>query len=117
VHQRSIDYEARAGWTIVDTFHGGGEHRIETLVHLHPDLRAHRDGSTISLHWPSGVLACRLEVRAGADVALGKGWYCPQFGVKRENTVVTLSSCGPLPSSLGYRIAKPGAPTERPAAA
>ena len=44
LHPRTIEYEATGVWTVVDTFSGRGEHRVESFVHLHPDLMARRVG-------------------------------------------------------------------------
>jgi len=106
VHARTIEYEADGIWTVVDTFTGGGRHQVESFVHLHPDVNAHRVGSTISLALPPARVAIEIEVLNAPEIALEKGWYCPEFGIRRQNTVIRLSSSGPLPQSLGYRIVK-----------
>jgi len=106
VHARTIEYEANGIWTVVDTFSGSGEHRVETFVHLHPDLEARRVGSTISIALSVGGVVSELEVLDASEIALEKGWYCPEFGTRHENSVIRLSSSGTLPLSLGYRIVK-----------
>jgi len=106
VHARTIEYETGGVWTVVDTFSGKGDHRVETFVHLHPDLEARRVGSTISLALPSGNVVSNVEVLGPSEIALEKGWYCPEFGTRHENIVIRLSLSGPLPLSLGYRIVK-----------
>lgn len=106
VHMRTIEYEADGIWTVVDTFSGKGNHRLESFIHLHPDLNVRCVGSIISLTLPSNRVVAEIEVLNASEIALEKGWYCPEFGTRLENTVIALSSSGPLPQSLGYRIVK-----------
>ena len=106
VLMRTIEYETDGIWTVVDTFSGKGDHRVESFVHLHPDLNARCVGSIISLTLSSSRVVAEIEVLNASEIALEKGWYCPEFGMRLENTVIRLSSSGPLPQSLGYRIAK-----------
>jgi uncharacterized heparinase superfamily protein len=106
VHARTIEYEADGVWTVVDTFSGRGDHQVESFVHLHPDLEARRVGSTISLALSASGVVSEIEVLNASEISLEKGWYCPEFGTRHENIVIRLSSSGPLPLSLGYRIVK-----------
>jgi uncharacterized heparinase superfamily protein len=106
VHMRTIEYEAEGICTVFDTFSGNGVHLVESFVHLHPDLDARRVGSTILLTLSPGGVVSEIEVLSASEIALEKGWYCPEFGTKRENIVIRLSSSGLLPQSLGYRIVK-----------
>ena len=106
VQTRTIEYETGGIWTVVDTFSGKGNHRLESFVHLHPDLNVRCVGSIISLTLSSNRVVAEIEVLNASEIALEKGWYCPEFGTRRENTVIRLSSSGPLPQSLGYRIVK-----------
>ena len=108
LHARTIEYEATGVWTVVDTFSGRGEHRVESFVHLHPDLVARRVGSTISVVLPASGLVSEMEVLDASEIALEKGWYCPEFGARHENIVIRLASSGPLPLSLRYRIVRRG---------
>jgi uncharacterized heparinase superfamily protein len=106
VHMRIIEYETDGVWTVVDTFSGKGDHRVENFVHLHPDLHARCVGSIISLSLSSNRVVAEIEVLNVTEIVLEKGWYCPEFGTRLENTVIRLSSSGSLPQSLGYRIVK-----------
>jgi uncharacterized heparinase superfamily protein len=106
VHTRNIEYEADGIWTVVDTISGKGEHQVDTFVHLHPDLNARSDGPVISLVLATGGVVAEIEVTGVSEIALEKGWYCPEFGTRRENIVIRLTSSGPLPQRLGYRIVK-----------
>src|SRR5258708_1929184 len=83
-----------------------GVQLVESFVHLHPDLDARRVGSTISLSLSPGGVVSEIEVLNASEIALEKGWHCPEFGKRRENIVIRLSSSGLLPQSLGYRIVK-----------
>ena len=106
VHMRTIEYEADGIWTVVDTFSGKGNHQVDSFIHLHPDLNAHCDGSIISLAFAPDHVVSQIEVQGASEIALEKGWYCPEFGKRQENVVIRLSSSGVLPQSLGYRIVK-----------
>ena len=55
-----------------------------------------------------------IVVDDASEIALEKGWYCPEFGKKQQNTVIRLSSSGTLPQSLGYRIIKRTKDSETP---
>ena len=106
VHARDIEYATEGIWTVVDRFAGKGEHRIDTFVHLHPDLKARLAGRAILVADPKGEAVAEIEVLDAEEITLEKGWYCPEFGKRQENVVIRLSSSGPLPRRLGYRIVK-----------
>jgi len=106
VHARDIEYEAEGSWTVVDRFTGKDEHRVDTFVHLYPGLKARLVGRAILVADAKGEAVAEIEVLAAEEIVLEKGWYCPEFGKRLENVVIRLSSSGPLPQSLGYRIAK-----------
>jgi uncharacterized heparinase superfamily protein len=106
VHTRVIEYRAQGIWAVVDTFSGDGEHHVETFVHLHPDLTARVDGQAIQVVGGEGKPCVEIQVLEGADCALENGWYCPEFGMRRQNAVIRLSKSGPLPHRIEYRIVK-----------
>ena len=106
VHTRDIEYEAGGTWTVVDNFAGRGEHRLDTFVHLHPDLVVRRAGRVVLIADRNDGVVAEIQPLHGAELVLEEGWYCPEFGKKQENVVMRFSSTGPLPRTLGYRIAK-----------
>ena len=107
VHGRRIEYQVQEGWTIVDSFRGVGEHRVESFIHLHPDLTARQAGRSISLVETNGNVAAVIEVRSDVNMAMESGWYCPEFGKRVANTVILLSSSELLPFDLEYCVRKP----------
>ena len=84
---------------------GRGGHRVETFIHLHPDVDARQVGSKISIGH-GGLTVAEIQVLDASEFALETGWYCPKFGARHVNTVIRLSSSGPLPLRLEYRIVK-----------
>jgi uncharacterized heparinase superfamily protein len=106
IHKRRVTYDGAGRWVITDMVQGTGCHRMESFVHLHPDLVAdgstghclfrERDGRDVATIEPIGP--CRMRVE--------RGWHFPEFGLKQENDVLVLSCSGKTPLSLSYQITK-----------
>jgi uncharacterized heparinase superfamily protein len=107
VHQRRVDYSRTAGWTITDVLLGCGEHSAESYVHIHPDLAVASEGDDIVLFDESNTAVARIKVaKDTCRVRLERGWYCPQFGSKFENSVIVFAAQGALPFEMSYQIIK-----------
>ncbi len=87
--------------TVEDEVSGTGEHRVESRIHLHPEVSI--EGNERDLRLQRGDAVCRLEVES-APIRREEGWYCPQFGVREKNTVLVLGGLIPLPTRLTYVI-------------
>jgi uncharacterized heparinase superfamily protein len=102
-HRRRIEVDTEARRVrIADRVTGRGTHCVESRVHLHPEVDILRDGHAFYLS--HGDTECRVRVEHG-DVNQGRGWYCPQFGVRYRNPVLRVSKTAPLPVRLAYTIA------------
>lgn len=79
---------------------GHGQHRVESRIHLHPDVRLERAGDGFRLR--RGNVDARLIVDAGR-VSTEPSVYCPEFGREIPSTAIVLSADS-LPARLAYRI-------------
>lgn len=101
-HERKIVIDpVKRCVTIEDIICGRGEHEVESLIHLHPDVQA--DVSNCA------VKVSRGEVRAYIHVDSDRprsetGWYCPRMGTRIANTVLVIRGQSRLPISLRYVI-------------
>ncbi|MHB8533835.1 MAG: heparinase II/III family protein [Sulfuricaulis sp.] len=109
VHSRTVDYDVQGGWTVEDNLSGSGQHRMESFIHLHPDLNANVIEDKILLSDASGKLIATIEVSGGGDIKLTKGWYFPEFGKKMDNAMITIRKSGVLPLRIQYKIRKASA--------
>ena len=101
VHQREVVYLRGLWWLVVDTVHGEGDHQLESLVHLHPDVKiekreqdglwVNRDGHGVSL---------RAFGHQSFDIE--EGWYSPEFGIKHKRNTLRFANTGDLPHRMGY---------------
>jgi uncharacterized heparinase superfamily protein len=106
LHRREIHMHLAGRWAVTDHVTGQGRrpHRVESFVHLHPDVRPERLGDReYRLHLQNGR---SLRFLAGPAGRLGQapGYHCPEFGKKFECPVLVLEYDGPLPVELGYVI-------------
>lgn len=108
IHHREIRMRPSREWVINDRLEGGGTHRAESRLHLHPELQAvvgtdgviriTRDGQAVVSVCPQGASSVRIE----------SGWYCPQFGVQERNFVLVAECAGLLPLEFGWNIRRLG---------
>ncbi len=106
VHQRTIDYDVRHGWTIEDRLNGSGHHLVESFIHFHPEINASVIQNKVILAEPNGAAIAALEVAGDADIMLEKGWYFPEFGRKMNNDTIIIRKSGTLPIMIQYKIKK-----------
>ncbi len=85
---------------------GGKQHRIESFIHLHPELTVtDQGGGVIKLLGEHG-LCLHLVLESGVNYCLEESYYCPEFGVKMPNIRVVLQKDCVLPCKLSYKIEK-----------
>lgn len=104
VHQRDVLFDGKRSWTIKDSITGQGEHRVESFVHLHPnivveELEAQKLGLMLNGK-QIGVMSLLDNVSYDVSNAV----YHPEFGVEHANKVVRLFYQGKLPVSLDYSL-------------
>ena len=107
-HRREVVYDSPSDWTIRDEVLGSGSHRVDSWIHLHPDLSAEKSGGSVLVTDQCDTVVASIEILGGAGVSVEPGLYFPHFGTKRDNQVVRLTETGALPVRLGYRIRKGG---------
>ncbi|MBL8225041.1 MAG: alginate lyase family protein [Chromatiales bacterium] len=106
VHRREIRMALAGRWEVTDVVRGEGgrSHRVESFVHLHPDIRVERVGEReCRLTLPTGR-SLRFATGAAGTLEQATGYHCPQFGIRHECPVLVLQYSGPLPVTLGYVI-------------
>ncbi|MFH1999123.1 MAG: alginate lyase family protein [Planctomycetota bacterium] len=101
-HVREIIRFRQGFFLIIDRLEGTGEHRVSSYLHFHPDcivtqgaegaksLTLDAGGKTVYIH--SGLTHGRARLETG--------WYCPEFHVRREQTVLAVYLDGSLPTTL-----------------
>jgi len=102
IHHREILCDDKNHIIIVtDTIDGKGNHLVESLVHIHPEITVTIERG--SIHLSGKDIHCVIEP-VGTRFELSEGWYCPGFGEKYRNTVVVFGGKVELPVKLSYKI-------------
>ena len=102
VHKRAVSCdESRREIVVEDVVEGRGEHLVESLIHLHPDVELRVEGRRATLT----VREVRCVIEAGeGPIMVEDSWYCPEFGLKRRNQALVLGGRRNLPSTVSYRL-------------
>lgn len=103
VHRRTVEADGRA-WRIDDALEGTGTHRLESFVHLHPDVTAAVEEDHILLR--AGDVVARLEPPEDCAVLLEPSLYYPGFGARVPNTTIRFVRETALPAHLAYAIVR-----------
>lgn len=107
VHRRQIAYDGEEGsWIIADEVEGTGIHRMETFVHIHPDLTLVESGANCFKIERGGEAIATIDALHPCRIAIEEGCYFPEFGLRQKNLVLAFSCAGELPLQLTYRIRK-----------
>lgn len=88
---------------IEDRFDGRGTVRIESFLHLAPDVTISGAGHDFELR-RLGERIARLCVVDHIDVDLHSGDYCPEFGKRLSAPLLVMSKEAALPFGLGFKI-------------
>jgi uncharacterized heparinase superfamily protein len=108
VHRRVIEYAWDGVWRVMDMIEGRGRHVVESRLHVHPDLEVGLDAGVVMVAEVSGRALLTVTPGEGLLPTLEKGWYFPEFGVKREDAVLVLRREAELPVRLGYVLRQVG---------
>ncbi len=102
-HRRVLTGSSGREIRVEDQVTGRGEHRVESLIHLHPDVRVEREpGQERALRLTRDGVEARLVVEAGR-LAVEESVHSPRFGeVLPSQAVVVYEER--LPARLSYRI-------------
>ena len=85
---------------------GQGRHKIESFLHIHPDIEVKREAADVLLCDRQGRAFAAIRLQGTYDVEVGSATFCPQFGLCIENPVVVLRTTAELPAGLCYAIEK-----------
>ncbi|WP_259086035.1 heparinase II/III family protein [Salinibacter ruber] len=101
-HRRRVEADGRKKQiTVEDYITGEGRHTVESRIHLHPKVRVHQDREYITLERED----LYVRISTGDSTArFEDGWYCPEFGLRKPNTVIVLGGDKSLPARLSYAI-------------
>lgn len=103
IHHRTITWSGDA-YQIEDRVEGEGLHDVESRLHIHPVLSVElADGSAV-IRVGTELLAT-ISTLGGVPIETTDGWYCPEFGLQQQCTVITTrSSMTRLPFSGGWVV-------------
>ena len=101
VLHRMIACRTGGPWIILDGVCGTGTRQLLNRLHLHPQtgIEETPDGA-YRLHRGSDQLL--LTPLGSGTTNLESSWYCPQFGVKYSNPVLTWAGTQPLDAWCGW---------------
>ena len=85
---------------VIDTIEGHGEHLVESSMHVHPDVIVERKDGVLELIKKD----TKIFIKSESNTKIDYGWYCPQFGIKRQNSVIRFGERMKLPATLSYSI-------------
>jgi uncharacterized heparinase superfamily protein len=101
-HQRHVTCNDHRREIIVeDVIEGEGQHFIESLIHLHPDVEVTLEANGARIKSPN--IDCRLESNS-LPVKVEDSLYCPQFGLKQPSRALSIGGNLNLPVKLVYSI-------------
>ncbi len=106
VHERQVDIEFEGVWRVTDRMQGSGEHRLESYLHLHPDVRVEFENSTIAILTSDAGPLAKVETADGVALEAEPGQWCPEFGLAIDNTVLVMRQSATLPCEMAYTISK-----------
>ena len=93
-------------WLCLDWADGSGQHRLTQRLHLHPSVEATQTGEQgFSLRVANQQF--ELQTLGSLDATLEQGWYCPTFGQRQQNQVITWQQESALPTALGWVLKWP----------
>ena len=113
IHRRTILWEKKGFWLVVDELIGEGMTRCANRVHFHPLLGLMSSGgSTWQVEgggcpiWVSTFGEEKHTLVRGQMEPVREGWYSERFGELVPNTVLVLDKADELPFCYGYVISK-----------
>ncbi len=86
-----------------DTAEGQGEHLVEILWHLHPDITPEFTTKDVVMRSSDKAL-CRMDIPDGFEAQLEASWYSPEYGRRLPNKRVVFRRCVRLPARIAYTI-------------
>lgn len=103
VHHRRVQWSDDR-IQISDQVEGRGQHMIELRLHIHPDLKASHNMGFIEIRRNHTAYMIVSLIGLGR-IDIEKGWYCPEFGLKRKCPVlVARFNNETLPFKTGWQF-------------
>jgi uncharacterized heparinase superfamily protein len=106
IHRRTVRYVSGV-WSFEDRLEGRGRHRVQSRVHLHPDLVARTTADAVALYGRDGRLRATLSSPSTA-LEIETAPVYQSFGTSQDSNVITMSSEVDLPATLSYAIIPAG---------
>ena len=100
-HRRAITMAA-GRWEISDRVEGGGSHRVESFLHLHPAVRCEPESARVFRLTAPGNVVLRLSFGPAGTLRRDSGYYCPHFGERLASGALVLEHTGALPVEFTY---------------
>ena len=107
IHRRRFRWR-RGALAVTDQIVGRGEHRAQSLLHLHPEVRGDLIApAELRLSGSDGRELAMVRARSGLRWHRRETVYSPTLGQEIPNQVWSLKSAGCLPLAMGYEISWP----------
>ena len=101
-HHRAVDCDRERGCiTVRDSVTGRGAHKVESLVHLHPEIEVEIQEKCVLLRHPKSSSVITVT---GDMPSVEEGWYCPEFGLRIRNKVLVWGGGHSLPVNVSYTL-------------
>lgn len=105
VHARTVTWDPHVRVLLVeDRFDGVGRIRVESFLHVAPDVAVNRAGRDFELV-RSGQRIARVCLGGNIETELASGLYCPEFGRRLPAQVLAMRREDLLPFQLSISIA------------
>ena len=91
---------------IEEHIEGAGEHAIDIVYHLHPDIECRHDDGVVLLA-KGGSLLCSLEIPKHFTLIETTGLYSPAYRERQAAIALVLSGRAMLPAKISYAIIIP----------
>ena len=88
-------------WLCIDWAEGTGKHKLSNRLHFHPDIHVEQVAADQLLVQTASV-PMDLRFLAPGRVTVTTGWYCPEFGVRKQGPVVEWTATARLPVATGW---------------
>jgi hypothetical protein len=90
-------------WYCMDWASGLGRHRLTTTLRFHPDVEI-KPMAEDRLRIRHGETVLCLRWLTPGRTRLTRGWYCPEFGLRRECPVAEWTTTTGLPACCGWSL-------------
>jgi len=100
---RWIACRAGGPWIVADWADGSGSHRLDTRVHLAPEVEVSCQNER-GVELRTKQISALLSFHTAGTLAVETGWYCPDFGVRVEAPVIRFQHTVELPCMIVWTL-------------